>query len=191
MFVWSGRERDSISEFAVLFVIFLSGMAVGLIFDFYRIVRWRIGLNKVLTFIGDILFSIAALTVIFLFAQKANYLEMRFYIFGGSLMGLLVYLKVFSRPFKNLFLRFTQLLISLEQSFFNGVKSLYLLTKNVLVYLMSFPYGLLRWFALLLYRILEALVGSFMYEQSKKMKNNCDLIAIRIKNLLRKFRKKE
>lgn len=137
--------------------IVLSGMVVGVIFDVYRIVRWRMGLNNIITFVGDLFFSFTALLVMIFFAEKANYLELRFYLFLGSLLGLLVYLHFFSRIIKKLVERITWFFLFIENTIGKTVKRFFQTVWNLLVFLMSFPYGLLRWFALLLYRISEAL----------------------------------
>mgnify|MGYP002407748843 CR=1 FL=1 len=130
---------------------------MGFYFDFYRTVRWYIGLNRVLTFIGDLAFSFIALLLIYYFAQKANYLELRFYLFGGTLLGLLIYLRFFSPASKKLFRKILKLLtgyknlvVGLIAIFFKGI-------ARILTLLMSIPYGLLCWFSLLIFRMGEAL----------------------------------
>lgn len=140
-----------------MIILLLSGVFVGFCFDFYRIIRWHFGINKILTFIGDLLFSLIALLVVFHFAQKANYLELRFYLFGGTLIGLLLYLRLFSPASKRLFkglLRFLtgfkNLVIGIIATFFKGI-------IRVLTTLMSIPYGILRWFSILLFRFGEAI----------------------------------
>jgi spore cortex biosynthesis protein YabQ len=130
---------------------------VGLGFDFYRIVRWQLGLNKVFTLLGDLLFSLAALLVIFFFAQKANYLEFRFYLFGATLLGLILYLRLFSPVFKKLFSRILKLIGLLGNLISKVIKGFFAGIARMLVALMSIPYGILCWFSLLLYRLLEAL----------------------------------
>ncbi len=115
------------------------------------------GFNKVLTFMGDLFFSIIALLVIYYFAQMANYLELRFYMFLGSLLGLLFYLRFQSNSSKRLFdfilrtvLYFKTILVILIM---NTVKAII----RILTLFMSIPYGLLNWFALLLFRFGQAL----------------------------------
>lgn len=138
-------------------MIILSGVFVGFCFDIYRIARWRLRFNKVLTFIGDLLFSFIALLLIYYFAQKANYLELRFYLYGASLLGLLLYLKFFSKSSKRLFnivfsifFFLKNLVVSIIAKFFYSLAFIFTQTMRI-------PYGILRWFALLLYRIGEAL----------------------------------
>ena len=134
----------------------MGGVLVGVCFDVYRILRWRIGLSRISTFLGDLFFSIIAIVVLFYFAQKANYLEWRFYLFGGSLFGLLLYIRFISRQFKwfinkilNIIVALINVIVGLITSFFMGI-------ARLLTYLMSFPYRILRWMGLLFFRIGEA-----------------------------------
>jgi len=132
-------------------------MIIGLCFDFYRITRWKVGFNKFFTFIGDLFFSLIALLIIYYLAQKANFLEWRFYLFAGSLLGLIIYLCFFSRFFKKLFKNIYNLIFKL----FNLIgKMFYMTGKGIALFLtalMSIPYQILRWFGLLLFRIGEQL----------------------------------
>ncbi|WP_034379277.1 MULTISPECIES: spore cortex biosynthesis protein YabQ [unclassified Dehalobacter] len=147
--------------------IVLSGLLVGICFDFYRMLRWHLGLTKIQTFLGDLLFSIAALGIIFCLAQKANYLEFRFYLFLGSLLGLLLYIVIFSRYVKKIFdvlfrlIRYvSQFIRKLIQAFLRGV---YIGIAGM----MRIPYGILRWLGMLLYRIGEAISRNTLIKKSK------------------------
>lgn len=146
------------SEFSVFILITLSGIFVGFCFDIYRIIRWQLGLNRVLTFIGDLLFSFIAILIIFYFAQKANYLEMRFYLFGGALLGLLIYLQFWSSASKKLFKAVLRVITNLKNLLVGIILFICKSLVRFLTLLMSVPYGLLRWFALLLFRMGEALL---------------------------------
>jgi spore cortex biosynthesis protein YabQ len=113
--------------------------------------------NKTVTFIGDLFFSILALLIIFYFAQRANYLELRFYLFLGSLLGLLAYL-YFLSPY------LTRIIRLLLEGVAKIIGSLLFLISIIgkgfyksLSLLMAGPYGLLRWLGLLLFRIGEDL----------------------------------
>lgn len=137
-------------------IIVFSGMAVGFCFDFYRILRWQLRLNKILTFIGDLLFSLWALGLIYFFAQKANYLELRFYLFLGSLLGVLLYLAIFSRVInkmlKMLFRGISAMKTWITRVIFLFFRGIY----HFIAGIMSLPYCVLRRVALLVYRMGEA-----------------------------------
>lgn len=130
---------------------------MGFCFDFYRILRWRFRISKILTFIGDLLFSLFSLLILFYFAQKANYLELRFYLFGGILIGLLLYLRLLSNSSKKLF----TIVITLTARLITMIAGIILQVVKgfckLLALIMSIPYGFLSWFSILIYRIGEAL----------------------------------
>jgi len=125
-------------------------------FDIYRMVRWRTGLSRISTLIGDLFFSIISVLVLFYFAQKANYLELRFYLFGGSLLGLLIYLRFISNYVKWLINKILSMIVFAFSSLFCALASLVAGAGSLLTYMMSFPYGILRWMALLFFRMGEA-----------------------------------
>jgi spore cortex biosynthesis protein YabQ len=126
-----------------------------------------LGLTKIQTFLGDLLFSVAALGIIFCLAQKANYLEFRFYLFLGSLLGLLLYIAIFSRYVKKTFDVLFRLIHhvchfirNIFQAFFRGV-------YIGIAVMMRIPYGILRWLGMLLYRIGEAISRNALIKKSK------------------------
>lgn len=130
---------------------------VGFCFDIYRIARWRLRFNKVLTFIGDLLFALIALLLIYYCAQKANYLELRFYLYGASLLGLLLYLKFFSPSTKRVFNILFNIFFFLRNFFVGIIVRIFYSLAFILTQIMRIPYGILRWLAMLLFRIGEAL----------------------------------
>lgn len=115
------------------------------------------GFNKVLTFIGDLFFSIIALLVIYYFAQMANYLELRFYLFLGTLLGLLFYLRFLSKSSKRLFDIILRTVLYMKSILTKMIVQTFRTLIKILTILMRVPYGLLNWFALLLFRFGEAL----------------------------------
>ncbi len=137
-------------------MIMIGGMVVGLFFDFYRILRWRLGFNRILTFIGDIGFSLIALAIIFFFAQTANFLEFRFYLFIGSLLGLFVYLKLISPLSKKLFNLIFNIIAGVKNAIIYTITFIIKTIVRVIILLMSVPYGILQWFSVLLFRMGEA-----------------------------------
>lgn len=75
----------------------LSGMAVGVLFDFYRVIRGFEEPGKVITAIQDILFWILTGVLIFLFMMYTNYAYMSFNVFMYNGIGLILYFKIFSK----------------------------------------------------------------------------------------------
>jgi spore cortex biosynthesis protein YabQ len=129
----------------------VAGATVGLVFDFYRTFRRWQGLRGVLTFIGDLLFSLVALYILFRFFERANALAFRFYIIWGSLLGLVIYLRLFSRFVVRFFFGLYQFISYLAGLIHRGIK----IPIRGIVLIMRPPYAVLRWLSLLLYRIGE------------------------------------
>ncbi len=108
-----------------------------------------------LTFVGDVAFSLGALFLLFDFFLRANYLAFRFYVLWGSLLGLFLYLRLFSRTVIRLLLRMLDML----RWVVNGLSKLLLVPVHGLMYMMRFPYAVLRWFSMLVFRVTEVTVG--------------------------------
>lgn len=112
--------------------------------------RW----GWILTFAGDVAFSLVALFILFNFFEKANALTFRLYIFWGSLLGLIVYMRLLSSMTTRLmfkifaFLSVTQRLI--RKGLWIPYQGLHIVMKP--------PYVILRWLGLLLYRLGEMFI---------------------------------
>lgn len=131
-------------------------------FDLYRILRRRIGFGRILTFLSDLSFSLVSAAIIFYCAHKANYLEFRFYLFGGSLLGLLIYLRFFSPIIKRVYIKVINIITRIFSFIRKIINSFFGIIVYLLTYLMSYPYRLLRWFALLVFRLGQALTYDTM-----------------------------
>jgi len=84
----------------VLFIFsILSGVLLGVFFDCYRIIRGFNNPNKLVTAMEDILFWILAGILIFIFMMYTNYAYISFNVVIYGIMGLFLYLKLFSTLF--------------------------------------------------------------------------------------------
>ena len=144
------------------FWVILAGASVGLAFDFYRSFRRWQGWGQLSTFMGDVLFSIVALFILFHFFERANALAFRFYIIWGSLMGLVLYLRLLSRFFVRFYFGFYRVMSYLAVLIHRGIK----IPIRGLVLIMRPPYAILKWFSILLYRI----GGLFLLELITRIK---------------------
>ena len=156
----------------------MAGAAVGLVFDFYRSFRRWQGWGKVLTFIGDVLFSLVALYILFRFFERANALSFRFYIIWGSLLGLIVYLRIFSRFTVRLYFGFYRVINYVSALIRKGIK----IPIRGVVQIMRLPYAILRWFSMLLYRIGEVLFFQPILHIPKSLKEWWKNLILRKKN---------
>lgn len=139
--------------------IFLStlygGIAIGFLYDIYRIFRYYFKPNKVLTFIEDFIFwiiiSIISITVLL----YTNWGEIRGYVFLGFFSGAFLYLKLLSK-----------IIVSTLVWITNGIISV---TKQVFR-IISFPFRLLM---------------SKLYQPYVKFKSNANKLTRKIKRYLR------
>ena len=144
----------------------MAGVAVGLVFDFYRSFRRWQGWGPVLTFIGDVLFSLVALFILFRFFERANSLAFRFYIIWGSLLGLVLYLRLLSRFFVRFYFGLYRVITYLVGLIHRGLK----IPFRGLILVMQPPFAILKWFSMLLYRIGEFLILDLMMHLKKRLK---------------------
>lgn len=127
---------------------------MGLVFDFYRSFRRWQGWRGVLTFVGDVLFSLVALYILFRFFEKANALAFRFYIIWGSLLGLVIYLRLVSRFVVRFFFGLYRFMSYLAKLIHRGL----MIPIRGLILIMRPPYAVLQWFSLLLFRVSEYII---------------------------------
>ncbi len=87
-----------INNQAVLFLIFsLNGVIIGLIFDFFRILRKSFKTSNLMTSIQDIIFwIITGISVIF-FMYNFSDGTIRFYMFLSLLFGFIIYILAISQ----------------------------------------------------------------------------------------------
>lgn len=80
-------------------VFILNGLLIGLIFDFFRILRKCFKTKNWVTYIQDISFWIITGLIILYSIFKFNNGELRGYIFIGILLGISLYILIFSKTF--------------------------------------------------------------------------------------------
>ena len=99
---------------AYLFLVFtLTGVVIGILFDFFRILRKSIKTPNFATYIEDILFWILTGIIILFNIWYFNDGEIRIYMFLGIIMGLLIYMSTLSKPIIHIFSKILQLFIKL------------------------------------------------------------------------------
>jgi len=86
-----------ITNQAYLFLIFtLNGFIIGLFFDFFRILRKSFKTINLITYIEDIIFWILTGFLILYSIFKFNNGEIRFFMFLGIAIGILLYMLIIS-----------------------------------------------------------------------------------------------
>ena len=102
-----------INNQAVLFCIFIiDGLIIGLLFDFFRILRKSFKTKDIITYIEDILFWILTGIILLYSIFTFNNGEIRFYMFLGAIIGCFIYMLLFSRYIVN---TITKLVIFLKK----------------------------------------------------------------------------
>ncbi len=82
---------------AYLFLIFsLNGFAIGLLFDFFRILRKSFKTNDITTYIEDIVFWILSGIIVLYSIFIFNNGEIRIYMFLAILLGIIMYMLLLS-----------------------------------------------------------------------------------------------
>ena len=129
---------------AYLFIVFsLTGVVIGILFDFFRILRRSFKTSNIITYVEDVLFWILTGVLILYNIWYFNNGEIRIYMFLGIIMGVLIYMltlsniiisllskilisivKVLELPFKTLFSIFHKFFTVIMKIFNNFSKKL-------------------------------------------------------------------
>ncbi len=89
-----------ITNQAYIFMIFIIiGMLIGILFDFFRILRKSIKTKDFITYIEDVLFCVLTGVILLYSIFTFNSGEIRIYIFIGLLFGCLIYMLSISKYF--------------------------------------------------------------------------------------------
>ena len=89
-----------ITNQAYLFFIFIiNGILIGLLFDFFRILRRIIKTNDIITYIEDVLFWILTGFIILYSIFVFNNGQLRLYMFLGIILGAFTYMLFISSYF--------------------------------------------------------------------------------------------
>lgn len=85
---------------AYLFLVFsLTGVIIGILFDIFRVLRKSFKTSNIITYIEDIMFWILTGTLILYNIWYFNDGEIRFFMFLGMIMGILIYILTLSNLF--------------------------------------------------------------------------------------------
>ena len=119
-----------INNQAVLFLIFsLNGVIIGLIFDFFRILRKSFKTSNLMTSIQDIIFwIITGISVIF-FMYNFSDGTIRFYMFLSLLFGFIIYILAISQYIIKIFVYIIKTVKTILNSIIKYIT--YPLKKNI------------------------------------------------------------
>lgn len=98
---------------AYLFLVFsLTGIVIGILFDFFRILRRTIKTSNIVIYIQDLLFWILTGILILYNIWYFNNGEIRTYLFFGIILGVFIYMFTLSDIFIYLFSKLLYIIIS-------------------------------------------------------------------------------
>ncbi len=83
-------------QFLTLWMMFVCGLGLGVVFDLYRVVSGELRLSRWIIAIMDILYWIVAALAVFKVLYHSNQGELRIFVFIGLFIGLGVYFLLFS-----------------------------------------------------------------------------------------------
>ena len=99
---------------AYLFLVFsLTGVLIGILFDFFRILKRSIKTSNIVTYIQDILFWILAGIIVLYSIWYFNNGELRIYVLLGISIGVLLYMTTLSNIVIKVFTTITTFIISI------------------------------------------------------------------------------
>lgn len=85
------------TQLELFFIFIINGFGIGLLFDFFRILRKTIKTADFITYIEDILFWILTGFIILYSVFKYNDGEIRIFMFLAIIIGILLYLTLISK----------------------------------------------------------------------------------------------
>ena len=124
---------------ALLFLIFsLNGVIIGLIFDFFRILRKSFKTSDLITYIQDILFWILTGISVIIFMYFFSDGTIRLYMFLGLLLGVFIYILTISQFIIKIFV----FLIRIFKNFLNNIINVGIIPlKKILIFVKNRHYS--------------------------------------------------
>ena len=111
---------------AFLFLVFtLTGVIIGVLFDFFRILRRTIKTSNIITYIEDVLFWILTGLLILYNIWYFNNGEIRIFMFLGIIMGVLIYMSTLSNILIKIFTKILQAIIKILELPFKAIISFF------------------------------------------------------------------
>ncbi len=102
---------DFVGQAETFIVTIMTGMILGILFDFYRVLRGIFHPRAAVTFLTDILYWLIATVIVFGALLLSNWGELRFYVFIGLVSGIAGYYRLFSHFAVTLLIRTIRLFV--------------------------------------------------------------------------------
>ncbi len=122
----------SVSDQAyVFFCTIISGMAIALAYDIFRIFRKAVKTSSAVTYVQDLLYWLIAAAIMFLTVYYSNDGQLRAYLFAGAIIGVILYALLLS----NIIMRSSLFIIKIAAKVFKAV-----------VFIVSYPLKMIAYF---------------------------------------------
>lgn len=119
-----------LSQFNTVFIFFLTGICIGLLFDFFRIQRKVLRTCDFITYIQDILFWIVSGLIIIFVIMKYTNGEIRIYMILGIILGILIYFIIISKYIMKIFVCILSFLLNIIGKLLFPIKKIYKIIKK-------------------------------------------------------------
>lgn len=119
-----------LSQFNTVFIFFLTGICIGLLFDFFRIQRKVLKTCDFITYIQDILFWIVSGLIIIFVIMKYTNGEIRIYMALGIILGILIYFLIISKYIMKIFVCILSFLLNIIGKLLFSIKKIYKIIKK-------------------------------------------------------------
>lgn len=145
-----------------LFIIFIIvGIIISILFDFFRILRKTIKTSDIATYVEDTIFWIVSGMIILFSIFVFNNGELRFFIFIGIFVGILIYMIFISKYFIKLNLKIIKIiqnfLLKILQIILKPFKFIFYILKKFLFKPISFIFINFRTFYKKILRLFKIL----------------------------------
>lgn len=119
-----------LSQFNTVFIFFLTGICIGLLFDFFRIQRKVLKTCDFITYIQDVLFWIVSGLIIIFVIMKYTNGEIRIYMVLGIILGILIYFLIISKYIMKIFVCILSFLLNIIGKLLFPIKKIYKIIKK-------------------------------------------------------------
>lgn len=91
--------QNSISQLQILFIFTISGFLIGILFDFFRILRKSFKTSDIITYLEDFLFWFITGAYLIFIIFKFSFGELRLFMFISLIIGFIIYILTISKYF--------------------------------------------------------------------------------------------
>lgn len=120
-------------QFFTFLNMIIVGMIIGVFFDLYQVLRGKSNPKRLVTDLFDILFSLLAVIIIFSALLYSNNGQVRVYVFGGVIVGLIIYYWLISKFVVKLWVKLVNIISWLVVKIKNLVITIYNKSKLIIV----------------------------------------------------------